>query len=396
MPDDRAPSSSRYAALDGLRGLFALLVALFHLPIASHVYTSPLLRDAYVFVDFFFVLSGFVIAHAYGARLGTNGAVGSFLVRRVGRLWPLHLAVLAVLVALELGKLAFVGHMTDDMRPPFSGDTGISSLLANIFLVHAWGFSNSGSWNVPSWSISAELFAYLAFAAVCRFLPRRATLVATLIVVGGLLLLVFATNADTASHLLAIRAAVGFFLGTLVYRVFSATGTPHWRPALATTLEALVAIAVLAYLALVDLPDLSVVATPLFAVAIYVFAAGRGVLSRLLGTRPMQLLGLLSYSIYLTHGLVVAAFGGLARTLGHYLGTPVHTDAATLFGAGVPDVRLVDFGNLWLGDLATALFVGVVVALSALTWRCIERPGQALFARLLEVRPAYRLKPRAS
>ena len=52
--------------------------------------------------------------------------------------------------------------------------------------------------------------------------------------------------------------------------------------------------------------------------------------------------------------------------------------------AGVPDVRLIDFGNLWVGDIATALFVGVVVALSVLTWRCIERPGQALFARLLE------------
>jgi peptidoglycan/LPS O-acetylase OafA/YrhL len=52
----------RFGALDGLRGISAVAVALLHLPVAFHLFGSPVVREAYVFVDFFFVLSGFVIA----------------------------------------------------------------------------------------------------------------------------------------------------------------------------------------------------------------------------------------------------------------------------------------------------------------------------------------------
>src|SRR5690606_39116617 len=118
---DRA--MARFAALDGLRGISAVAVAFFHLPLAFHLFGSPLVREAYIFVDFFFVLSGFVIAHAYGARLTGGAELGDFLVRRIGRLWPLHLATLGALVALEAIRYLLAARFGFEVRPPFAGET---------------------------------------------------------------------------------------------------------------------------------------------------------------------------------------------------------------------------------------------------------------------------------
>ena len=64
------------------------------------------IRHSYLFVDFFFVLSGFVIAHAYGDRLKSPLEVWQFIVRRFGRVWPLHIAVLAAFIAVAVFKYA--------------------------------------------------------------------------------------------------------------------------------------------------------------------------------------------------------------------------------------------------------------------------------------------------
>ena len=100
------PAASRFRALDGWRGICALLVAAHHVEVHGWLYWQPLIRNAWLFVDFFFVLSGFVIAHAYGERLGKTHEIGVFVARRLGRLWPLHVAVLLALIALELAHFA--------------------------------------------------------------------------------------------------------------------------------------------------------------------------------------------------------------------------------------------------------------------------------------------------
>src|SRR6185312_14754220 len=83
-------SAHRFRTLDGWRGVCALLVALHHFPAHGFVYALPLVRNAWLLVDFFFVLSGFVIAYAYGARLSNGAQIKSFTLRRFLRLWPLH------------------------------------------------------------------------------------------------------------------------------------------------------------------------------------------------------------------------------------------------------------------------------------------------------------------
>src|SRR5437016_14473091 len=104
----------RFVVLDSWRGIAACLVALFHLDAYSHLYGVPFLRNSWPFVDFFFVLSGFVIAANYQQRLLDGFGAGQFLLLRLGRLYPLHFAMLALLVALKLLMLI----------PAFSSITG--------------------------------------------------------------------------------------------------------------------------------------------------------------------------------------------------------------------------------------------------------------------------------
>jgi peptidoglycan/LPS O-acetylase OafA/YrhL len=85
-----AVASVRFETLDSWRGICALLVAVFHMPLAGALAGNQFIRGSYLFVDFFFVLSGFVIAHAYGAKLTRGEGLAKFMVTRFGRLFPLH------------------------------------------------------------------------------------------------------------------------------------------------------------------------------------------------------------------------------------------------------------------------------------------------------------------
>jgi peptidoglycan/LPS O-acetylase OafA/YrhL len=129
----------RYEALDAWRGVAALLVAVYHLPVAHGLALQPWFKAIELFVDFFFVLSGFVICHAYSERLENGPQATRFLIRRFGRVWPLHAVVLGLLVALELGRLAAATLLgTAFSVPPFTETRTVDAIVTNLFLVQAF------------------------------------------------------------------------------------------------------------------------------------------------------------------------------------------------------------------------------------------------------------------
>jgi len=131
----------RFAVLDGWRGIAALCVALYHFPVYSHIEFSGFVHGAYLFVDFFFVLSGFVIAYVYADRLQRWDDVTEFIVRRFGRLWPLHVATLLFLFAMELAKLYAANRgWLNFSRPPFdpAGFNNWASIPTNLVLIQRW------------------------------------------------------------------------------------------------------------------------------------------------------------------------------------------------------------------------------------------------------------------
>lgn len=134
-------------------------------------------------VEMFFVLSGFILSHVYLQGFGEGRfRYGTFLWARVARIYPLHLAGL-----IGLGLLAAAASFAG---MELSGQlVNWQALVPNLLAVHAWGFSPASAWNHPSWSISAEFFAYLSFPAFAwvawRLKDRPA------VAVGGALVLLF-------------------------------------------------------------------------------------------------------------------------------------------------------------------------------------------------------------
>jgi peptidoglycan/LPS O-acetylase OafA/YrhL len=371
---------TRFRALDGWRGVCALLVAAHHVEAHGWLYWQPLVRNAWLFVDFFFVLSGFVIAHAYGDKLAKPGEIGVFVTRRLGRLWPLHVAVLAALLALELAHLAVAhAHGLASEHAPFAAGRSPFAILTNLLLLQAFGMHDSETWNGPAWSISVEFYTYLLFAAVCFALPRRTprlAICALLSVAGALVLARFSQYGMRETfHWPLFRCVYGFFLGTLIYEAWR---SGVWRRLFGTVTELSALVAVGAFLTFVPGNNraLEYLATPLFAVAVLVFAGDGGLMSRVLAARPAAALGRWSYSIYMVHTLALAALFSAVQTLRP--GWLVHTPDGLAF---------FELGSRRADDLVMLLILAAVVALSALTWRMIERPGQRLFGWLLRAKP---------
>ena len=164
-------SPQRFEVLDSWRGLFALLVAAFHFPLSGPLSQTAFLRHSYLFVDFFFVLSGFVIAHAYAQKLAGGQGLAKFLITRFGRLAPLHLFMLAVLVVLE--TMRWLVPAFSNGNPAFTGRNTLEGILVNLTLLQGFGLTDVATWNTPSWSISTELTAYVVFGVAMTLFGRN-------------------------------------------------------------------------------------------------------------------------------------------------------------------------------------------------------------------------------
>src|SRR6516162_4403834 len=163
MRANYASNAAQYVpALTGIRALAALLVLGMHTEqnVPSGLDSLlPFFARGYLGVDFFFVLSGFIITHVYFARLASasRSAVQIFLWHRFIRLYPVHITVLAGLVAI----VSVAGAAGFTLNNPQEWQW--NDLFWQLTLLHAWGVTASPGWNAPSWSISAEWFAYLLF-----------------------------------------------------------------------------------------------------------------------------------------------------------------------------------------------------------------------------------------
>ncbi len=304
----------QYVALDSLRGICALMVVLYHLHPDGPITSLPFARNGWMFVDFFFVLSGFVISASYGDRLARGFSLGRFLWLRLGRLYPLHLFVLALLAAVEL--LAALTDGQADGRAGFSGSFSLGHLLMDLGLAQSFGLSTVQGWNIVSWSIAAEFWTYLLFALIVRQFPKVHVPVFAGLFVVALVWLLIGSEAwlDTSNRMGFVRCVMGFSLGVLVKYAFD-----HAPVRGGSIAELIVVAAIIAFVSWVRPSALTYLAPPLFAIMVYVFASESGMLSRFLHLRFFRLLGRLSYSIYMIHLFALARYfdlvGGIAPSI---------------------------------------------------------------------------------
>lgn len=159
----------RGGALDALRFVAALFVVVFHFGDEAPVALQSMhgfLGRGYLATDFFLMLSGFVLAKAYGSAVAERRvSLGRFWSRRFVRCYPTHIITLAALAAMVAAGALMGFNAEHDGRFDWSG------LPAQIFLLHAFGLGG-GHWNIPSWTISTLLICYAFFPMLWRFMLR--------------------------------------------------------------------------------------------------------------------------------------------------------------------------------------------------------------------------------
>lgn len=213
--------------LTSLRFLLALGVVLFHYQLQwpwDTMAVTGLVNRARLGVDVFFILSGFVLTHAYRHELAAGAfSFRRFMLARFARIYPGHLAVLAFVIAM-VAAASLVGADFDRKLYNPAG------LVASVLLVQAWFPAGVvvAEWNGPSWSLSAEWFAYLAFPAFAwvGLKLRRQPIVLLALALAMFLVLDLAYQAlyrDVVVHAEAnlgiLRIAPEFLIGVALYRL---------------------------------------------------------------------------------------------------------------------------------------------------------------------------------
>lgn len=372
----------RFQALDGWRGVCALLVALFHLQAASHFRDSALVQNAFLFVDFFFVLSGFVLMHACERKLNAMPDFIDFAVKRLVRLYPLHLFVLAIFFGLELVKVVALSAGFSANHDSFDGSRSLSSLLSNVLLLHSIGLHDQLTWNTPSWSIGAEFYVNLIFGLLLLTVGatrwRRSVFFYLFVALGSALLLarVSAGGIEATFDFGLLRCMYGFMCGVATYRIYRQAG--DLEPIRATLAEVTVLSLVIAFVLIGDRPELSYGAPLVFSAAVFIFAREEGLISSWMCRAPFQMLGRISYSIYMVHMLIAMnLFDRLVLSLEKLFRTSLTMpmDDATM--------KMIVLGGKYQCDVLALAYMAITILAAAWTYAKIEVPGRAYFERLL-------------
>ena len=312
------PAQRRYETLDALRGVAALAVVVFHL---SQVKLVPeLVPHGYLAVDFFFVLSGFVVAHAYEEALRGPLSFGSFALRRAIRLYPL--AILGAVLGLALLMLKWHSFPEKvDSLPRIL----VSGVLNGLLLPTPFGGVTSRHelflGNGPLWTLFFEFAANLAWAAGGPHLRTGTLLVIT--ATAGLAVAALSWQAGTANLGFdmatapagAARVCFGFPLGVALFRLL---GRVAWVGRLRSdrvgpTILGILLLAVLAMPRAASSSafaawDIASVLVLLPALVVAGIAQGKG-------GRFGDLLGELSYPVYVLHFPVLLLASGLHQSV---------------------------------------------------------------------------------
>jgi peptidoglycan/LPS O-acetylase OafA/YrhL len=294
-----------FSTLDGLRGVAALAVLEFHWAVPSGL----IKRDATVLaVDLFFVLSGFVLAHAYGAKIAGGMGALAFMRARLARLFPM--AALAVAVA---AAAALIGG---DAAP---GHAAASLALTAAFIPTPPALSSTPwlfPYNLPAWSLFFELVANLLFVLMGRHLTTWR--VGALVIASAVWLALQSTlNGGPEWSTFASgfpRVFFGFFLGVLIYRLQGRLPAPKLPP-----WSLVAALAVLLYG--IDGRSYQAACVFLLLPLLVHLAANTEPAGRL--RQAFALLGGASYPLYVLHAptralMLAAASEVLGRPITHY------------------------------------------------------------------------------
>lgn len=352
-----------------IRGLAASMVIAYHLRegafhLSPRFEPSRFLDRGYLWVDLFFILSGFIIAYTAtpDGRPLSWANVRRFWMSRVTRIFPLHLVSTLLFILLSAAISVLALRHGDPVEPLWTL-RGLVGALEEVLLVHAIGLPGVPPLSAVSWSISAEMYAYALFPVMIIVAARRWGLALLALVPLAFYGWLFARGADLhiSYGLAIIRCFAAFIIGLAI-----CLHRDRWARLSDSMSTVLQFLGLGGALLLMALPVNDVFVIPLFALLVLASWSDHGLLPALLKARPLQYLGEISYSLYLMHwwGMMALLFVW-QRTIAK-LGLSFWTEQL-LWALAVPPLALI---------------------LATLTYRYVELPTRTHFKRRREAREA--------
>jgi peptidoglycan/LPS O-acetylase OafA/YrhL len=304
-------------SLTSLRGLAAIWVMFFHVDVIIFYRelgsliphdTSGIITKGYLWVDFFFILSGFIICHVYGEVLTNNfmnwPTVRSFLWARFSRVYPLHIFTLLLLMPFAILFPIISPSVVDGSWTTFFA---WSAIWDNLVLINAMNQHNYLSWNIVAWSIGAEWWTYVAAIFILPLVYQKRNFqifaLAFLAIASLCWMVYFKKNLDITFDYGFFRCLAEFFLGAVVYQLYLKS---IWKIGFSKNAVFLVLILLLVLIFHFKWNDLLVI--PIFCFLILASVYNGGHVKRILESRFPSYLGKISYSIYMMHGFWFMVF----------------------------------------------------------------------------------------
>ncbi len=294
------PRPRTLPALTSLRFFAALWVVLYHGMVWSGHHQSGMIGIGFLAVPFFFLLSGFILAHVYLSQ-GAPVQTKRFLVSRLARMYPLY----ALCIVLDLPHFLYTAARVTHLALPLR----VASVMASFLMVQSWNTHLIGP-NGPSWSLSVEAFFYLIFPfvgpALYSLRPRWALLLLFGLPFAGVAMTAMTTSSDTPTFD-PLRPLPVFLMGILLNSLATGIAADQSRRSQLKSFAAPLALVCLALIIASSGPGHNYYSflqngllAPAFAGLILAFSV-ESRMSTLFSARWLVLLGEASFGLYLIH-----------------------------------------------------------------------------------------------
>jgi peptidoglycan/LPS O-acetylase OafA/YrhL len=352
-----ATRGNRIDELESIRGIAALLVVLYHIPNWNALlYELPIIRNSYLMVNLFFVLSGFVIYKSYADNIHTRKNLLRFQFLRLARLYPVHLVFLLVFLLLEIAK--YMAHtqygIKSSKTTPFV-ENSITAFVQQLFLVQAIGpTGNALTFNAPAWSISVEFYTYLVFGLIVLHFGRWKTSIFAALAL--LACFVLATQ-PRSGYFDVLQCLGGFFIGCCTAHL---SDRLTWKFDSAAVVLALLSLVLFLQFKTFEQYDLLIY--PLTAALVLsIVWSEDGVIKQLLRLPVLTWLGTISYSVYMSHSALLWLSNQVHRFV-------FHRSEIWFGGRLVPQLT---FGEALLSYI---IIIALLLVISDFVYNKLEKP----------------------
>ena len=350
----------RYEILDGLRGVAAVMVVMFHI-FEAHAtnHLDQIINHGYLAVDFFFVLSGFVIGYAYDDRWAKGMSIGTFFKRRLIRLQPM------VIIGSLIGAACF--YFQDYPMFYKIHDTSVWLMLVVMFVgmtliplpmgkmdIRGWGEMHP--LNGPAWSLFLEYCVNILYAFFVRKFSKK--WLSVLVIIAGIALVhlaVTSPNGDIIGgwslngeqlHIGFTRLLYPFFAGLLLYRISKCGNVKNafvWCSLLIIIALTIPRIGGKEFLWANGIYD-SLIVIFLFPFIVWLGASGE--IKGKYSSKICKFLGNISYPIYITHYPLIYIYTGWVSVSKLPISQAWHFALLTFFGSILLALACLKFYDL--------------------------------------------------